>query len=121
VVAELKSRPPAHRGRRASHEGRSRGVVLIISLSRRTQNDDMLDCNPRRSRLRGSFRTSSAVRSPQLQIRFTRFSDRMEVALSHQGEDSPSIGLDTIEGLPRRLAAHGIHPGRLAGFRPRPV
>jgi len=53
---------------------------------------------------------------PQLQVTFTRFPDRMEVALSHLGEDSPAIGLDTIA----RFAAHVGGGGSLkvvfAGF-----
>ena len=44
---------------------------------------------------------------PQLQITFTRFSDRMEVALSHLGEDSPAIGLDTIAGFAAQVGGTG--------------
>ncbi len=36
---------------------------------------------------------------PQLEVTFTRFSDRMEVALSHLDKDSPATGLDTIAGF----------------------
>ncbi|PYU86810.1 MAG: hypothetical protein DMG51_04385 [Acidobacteria bacterium] len=40
---------------------------------------------------------------PQLEIAFTRFSDRIEVALPHLGDDPPAVGLDAIAGF----AAHG--------------
>ena len=44
---------------------------------------------------------------PQLEIAFTRFSDRIEVALSHLGEDSPAIGLDSIAGFSAQLGGAG--------------
>ena len=53
---------------------------------------------------------------PQLQITFTRFSDRMEVALSHLGEDSPAVGLDTIAGFAARVGGTGSIQVVLAGF-----
>ena len=53
---------------------------------------------------------------PQLQITFTRFSDRMEVALSHQGEDSPAVGLDTIAGFAAQVGGTGSIQVVLAGF-----
>jgi len=53
---------------------------------------------------------------PQLQVTFTRFSDRMEVALSHQGEDSPAVGLDTIAGLAAQVGGTGSIQVVLAGF-----
>src|SRR6266566_3765908 len=40
---------------------------------------------------------------PQLEIAFTRFSDRIEVALRHLGDDPPAVGLDAIAGF----ASHG--------------
>ena len=52
----------------------------------------------------------------QLQITFTRFSDRMEVALSHQGEDSPVVGLDTIAGFAAQVGGRGSIQVVLAGF-----
>lgn len=36
---------------------------------------------------------------PQLDVTLTRFTDRIEVALCHAGEDSPALGLDTIAGF----------------------
>ncbi len=52
----------------------------------------------------------------QLQITFTHFSDRMEVALSHLGEDSPAIGLDTIAGFAAQLGGAGSLQVVFAGF-----
>ncbi len=53
---------------------------------------------------------------PQLEVTFTRFSDRMEVALSHLDKDSPATGLDTIAGFASHIA--GTEPVRVvvAGF-----
>ena len=53
---------------------------------------------------------------PQLQITFTRFSDRMEVALSHQGENSPAVGLDTVAGFAAQVDGTGSIQVVLAGF-----
>jgi hypothetical protein len=53
---------------------------------------------------------------PQLQITFTRFSDRMEVALSHLREDSPAVGLDTIAGLTAQAGSTGSVQVVLGGF-----
>jgi len=53
---------------------------------------------------------------PRLEVRFTRFSDRMEVALIHQGENSPAVGLDTIAGFAAEAGGAGSNPGVFAGF-----
>ena len=53
---------------------------------------------------------------PQLEVTFTRFSDRMEVALSHMEEDSPAIGLDTIAGLASHIGATESVQVVFAGF-----
>jgi hypothetical protein len=53
---------------------------------------------------------------PQLQVTFTRFSDRMEVALSHQGEDSPAVGFDTIAGFAAQVGGTASIQVVLAGF-----
>lgn len=45
---------------------------------------------------------------PWLQVTFTRFTDRIEVALSHEGESGPILGLDAIAGF----AAPGRGKGR---------
>jgi hypothetical protein len=53
---------------------------------------------------------------PQLQVTFTSFSDRMEVALSHLGENSPAIGLDTIAGFASQVTGAGSLRVVFAGF-----
>jgi hypothetical protein len=53
---------------------------------------------------------------PQLEITFTRFSDRMEVALPHLGEDSPLVGLDTIAGFAAQVGGAGSLQAVFAGF-----
>jgi hypothetical protein len=53
---------------------------------------------------------------PRLEITFTRLSDRMEVALSHRGEGSPAVGLDTIAGFASRIGGAGSDPGVFAVF-----
>ncbi len=53
---------------------------------------------------------------PQLQITFKSFSDRIEVALSRLGEDSPAIGLDTIAGFAAQLGGAGSLQVVFAGF-----
>src|SRR5258708_7829862 len=39
---------------------------------------------------------------PHLQVTLARFSDRIEVALSHHGDASPAVGLDSISGFAAR-------------------
>ena len=53
---------------------------------------------------------------PQLEVTFTRFTDRMEVALSHMDEDSPAIGLDTIAGFASHIGATESVQVVFAGF-----
>lgn len=53
---------------------------------------------------------------PQLQITFSRFSDRMEVALSHLGEDCPAVGLGAIAGSAAQVGGTGSNPGAFAAF-----
>ncbi len=48
--------------------------------------------------------------NPRLEITFTRFPDRMEVALTHRGEGSPAVGLDT------RIGGTDSRRGIFAGF-----
>ena len=52
----------------------------------------------------------------RLKITFTRFSDRLEVALSHRGEASPAVGLDTIAGFAAQVGGEGPHSGVFDGF-----
>ena len=49
-------------------------------------------------------------------VSFTRFSDRMEVALSHRGEGSPAVGLDSIAGFAARIGGMESNPGVFAEF-----
>jgi hypothetical protein len=53
---------------------------------------------------------------PHLEITFARLADRMEVALSHRGEGSPAVGLDSIAGFAARISGTESKPGVFAGF-----
>jgi len=53
---------------------------------------------------------------PQLQITFTRFSDRMVVALSHLGENSPAVGHGTIAGSAPPADGPACNPSVFAAF-----
>lgn len=48
---------------------------------------------------------------PRLHITLTRLPDRIEVALSHEGEMSPAVGLDTLAGFVAQVggASGGSH------------
>jgi hypothetical protein len=52
---------------------------------------------------------------PHLEVTLTRFADRIEVALAHQGETLPAVGLDSIAGFAAQLGGSGASPGDLAG------
>jgi hypothetical protein len=54
--------------------------------------------------------------NPRLGITFTRLPDRLEVALTHRGEGSPAVGLDTIAGFAARIGGTESNPGVFAGF-----
>lgn len=54
--------------------------------------------------------------NPRLEVTFTRLADRMEVAISHRGEGSPAVGLDSIAGFAARVAGSKTRPGVFAGF-----
>jgi hypothetical protein len=43
---------------------------------------------------------------PRLEVSLTRFEDRIEVALAHQGEAAPAVGLDTIAGFAAQFGAN---------------
>jgi hypothetical protein len=53
---------------------------------------------------------------PPLKIAFTRFSDRFEVAVSHRGEGSTALGLETTPGFASRIGSTGSQPGVFPGF-----
>jgi hypothetical protein len=40
---------------------------------------------------------------PHLDVSFTRLTDRIEIALSHAGDEAPVVGLDAIAGFTRRF------------------
>ena len=44
---------------------------------------------------------------PHLQVTLARFADRIEVALSHHGDASPAVGLDSIAGFAAQLSGEG--------------
>jgi hypothetical protein len=52
---------------------------------------------------------------PHLDVTLTRLPDRIEVTLSHQGETSPAIGLDTIAGFATPLGDPSGRPAVLGG------
>jgi len=43
------------------------------------------------------------VEHPHLQVMLTHFADRIEVALSHHGDASPAVGLDSIAGFAAQI------------------
>jgi hypothetical protein len=50
---------------------------------------------------------------PRLDVSFTRLPDRLEVALSREGDTSPAIGLDSLAGLaPQSGNPQGATPTR---------
>jgi hypothetical protein len=53
---------------------------------------------------------------PQLKITFTRFSDRIEVAVSPRGQDSSSPGFDTIAALAEQAGGARSNQVIFAGF-----
>jgi hypothetical protein len=52
---------------------------------------------------------------PHLDVTLLRFPDRLEIALSHQGDAIPAFGLDTIAGLATRMDDSKPDPGVFAG------
>jgi hypothetical protein len=52
---------------------------------------------------------------PHLDVTLTRLPDRIEVALSHEGEVSPAVGLDTIVGFATHLGGASGGPPVLGG------
>lgn len=52
---------------------------------------------------------------PHLDVTLSRFPDRLEIALSHQGDALPAVGLDTIAGLATQVREANSSPGILAG------
>jgi hypothetical protein len=52
---------------------------------------------------------------PHLEVTLTRFADRIEVALAHQGEALPAVGLDSIAGFAGQISGSGASPGAFTG------
>jgi hypothetical protein len=52
---------------------------------------------------------------PHLDVTFSCYSDRIEVALTHEGDASPAVGLDAIAGFASRMAGGTFRPGTFAG------
>jgi len=55
-----------------------------------------------------------AGQHPHLEIQFGRFSDRLEVSLSHE-DAGPALGIHTITDFASKQADHTENPGALAG------
>lgn len=53
---------------------------------------------------------------PHLEATLTRFADRIEVVLSHQGEALPAVGLDSIAGFAAQAGGGEASKGAFAGF-----
>jgi hypothetical protein len=53
---------------------------------------------------------------PRLKITFTRLSDRIEVAVSRRGQDSPAVGLDSIAGFAAQAGGARSSQAVFAGF-----
>ena len=56
-----------------------------------------------------------AAEHPHLEVTFARFSDRLEVSLSHEEAAAPAIGVRTITGFAVKEAASAGNSGALAG------
>jgi len=56
------------------------------------------------------------VDHPHLQVTLTRFSDRIEVALSHQGDASRAVGRDSSAGFAARPDGGEARANPFAGF-----
>ena len=53
---------------------------------------------------------------PHLQVKLTGFADRIEVALSHHGDASPAVGLDSIAGFATRPGGGEARANPFVGF-----
>ena len=56
-----------------------------------------------------------APHQPHLEVTFERYSDRIEVSLTHEGDASPAVGLDAIAGFAARSSGGASRPGPFAG------
>jgi hypothetical protein len=51
-----------------------------------------------------------------MEVTYSRFSDRFEVEISHHGDTSPAVGLDTIAGFAAHRGGAGSHSDIFDGF-----
>jgi len=55
------------------------------------------------------------LQNGNLDLCFTRYADRIEVALAHQGETAPAVGLDAIAGFATQFGGASSGPGTWSG------
>jgi hypothetical protein len=53
---------------------------------------------------------------PHLKVTLSRYSDRIEIELSHEGETAPAVGLDTIAGFATQLGGAAQKSSVMGGF-----
>jgi hypothetical protein len=63
---------------------------------------------------REAFRHLNAAH-PHLEVTLTRFTDRIEVTLAHEGESSPPLGLDAVVGFAAQMGQTSGGPRALQG------
>jgi hypothetical protein len=63
---------------------------------------------------REEFRHLDAAH-PHLEVTLTRFTDRIEVTLAHEGESSPPLGLDAVVGFAPQMGQNSGGPRALEG------
>ena len=63
---------------------------------------------------REEFRHLDAAH-PHLEVTLTRFTDRIEVTLAHEGESSPPLGLDAVVGFAAQMGHNSGGPRALDG------
>jgi hypothetical protein len=55
------------------------------------------------------------VAHPHLEVTLMRFTNRIEVTLAHEGESSPSLGLDAVVGFAAQMEQNSGGPRALEG------
>jgi hypothetical protein len=63
---------------------------------------------------REEFRHLDAAH-PHLEVTLTRFTDRIEVTLAHEGESAPPLGLDAVVGFAAQMGHTSGGPHALEG------
>jgi hypothetical protein len=53
---------------------------------------------------------------PHLQVALFRFADRIELALTHRGDSSPPVGLDSIAGFAGQVGSAKAGENFFVGF-----